>query len=316
MTKPTLNQARNRNILILISIGVVSLIIRLLMEYNFDRSALLYVGIPFLIAIFLLLIERPEHPHNWKRRYVNIIIFSLVIMLGSSIILFEGFVCVVMFMPIYFFIIFLMFLLEALKRYRNNKNQGTSYVHLLPAIILLSAFEGVVPKFSFEREYEIVSEKIVSANINDIKNQLKQPIELDKSRHWMLMLFPMPYDIDAETLVAGDVHTINFRYHRWFVTNTHEGSMKLEISEVEENYIRTQFIKDTSYISNYLKLYGTEINLDPIENDKTKVTLKIKYHRFLDPVWYFGPLQEFAVAKAAKFILDEVITPKDLGKKS
>ena len=313
MTKPIFKEIRNRNILLLVIIGVVSVLIRLLMEYGFDRSALLYVGIPFLIAIILLFIERPEPPHNWKRRYVNIIILSLVIMLGSSIILFEGFVCVVMFMPIYFFIIFLMFLLEAFKRYRNSKNQGTNYAHVLPVVILLSAFEGVVPEFSFEREYEVVSEKIVSANIDDIKKQLQQPIELNKPRHWLLTLFPMPYDIDAETLVAGDVHTINFRYHRWFITNTHEGSMKLEISEVEDNYIRTRFVEDTSYISNYLKLYGTEINLEPTGNNKTKVILRIKYHRFLDPVWYFGPLQEYAVGKSAQFLLDEVITPKHLG---
>ena len=218
-----------------------------------------------------------------------------------------------MFMPIYFFIILLMFLLEAFKMYRNSKNQGTNYAHVLPVLILLSAFEGVIPEFSFEREYEVVSEKIISANIDDIKHQLKQPIELDKTRHWLLTLFPMPYDIDAETLVAGDVHTINFRYHRWFVTNTHEGSMKLEISEVEDNYIRTRFIEDTSYISNYLKLYGTEINLEAIGNNKTKVTLRIQYHRFLDPVWYFGPLQEYAVGLSAQFLLDEVITPKHSG---
>ena len=313
MSKPVFVEVRNNNILLLVFIGVISVLIRLLMEYNFDRSALLYVGIPFLIAITLLFIERPEPAHNWKKRYVNIIILSLVIMLGSSIILFEGFVCVVMFMPIYFFIIFLMFLLEAFKRYRNNKNQGTNYAHALPLVILLSAFEGVIPEFSFEREYEVVSEKIVSANIDDIKKQLQQPIELDKSRHWLLTLFPMPYNIDAETLVAGDVHTIHFRYHRWFVTNTHEGSMKLEISEVEDNYIRTRFVEDTSYISNYLKLYGTEINLEPIDNNQTKVTLRIKYHRFLDPVWYFGPLQEYVIGKSGQFLLDEVITPKHSG---
>jgi hypothetical protein len=180
-------------------------------------------------------------------------------------------------------------------------------------VILLSAFEGVIPELSFEREYEVVSEKIIYANIDDIKHQLMQPIELNKSRHWLLTLFPMPYDINAETLVAGDVHTINFRYHRWFVTNTHEGSMKLEISEVRDNYIRTRFVEDTSYISNYLKLHGTEINLEPIDNKTTKVTLSIKYHRFLDPVWYFGPLQEYAIGKSAKFLLDEVITPKYSG---
>ena len=106
MTEPMFKEVRNKNILLLVIIAVVSILIRLLMEYNFDRSALLYVGIPFLIAITLLFIERPKSPDNWKRRYVNIIILSLIIMLASSVILFEGFLCVVMFMPIYFFIVF------------------------------------------------------------------------------------------------------------------------------------------------------------------------------------------------------------------
>ena len=64
MTEPIFKEIRNRNILLLVIIGVVSVLIRLLMEYGFDRSALLYVGIPFLIAIILLFIERPEPPHN------------------------------------------------------------------------------------------------------------------------------------------------------------------------------------------------------------------------------------------------------------
>ena len=310
MNQPAFKESRNRNILVLILIGVVSLLIRLMMEYEFDRSALLYVGIPFLIAVALLFIERPKTHQNWKRRYLNNIVLSLVVMLGSSIVLFEGFVCVVMFMPIYFFVIFLLFIIEGISRRREQKNKGTGYVHVLPAIILLSSFEGVLPELSFNREYEIARTKIISASVSDIKHQLIQPIDLNKPRHWMLSIFPMPYNIDAETLVAGDVHVIDFRYHRWFVTNTHEGSMKLEISEVEENLVRTRFVEDTSYISNYLKLYGTEIILDPISNNQTQVTLIIKYHRFLDPFWYFGPLQEYAVGKSAQFLLDEVITPE------
>lgn len=306
-------QIRNRNLMIIAIIGIVSVLIRLLMKYDFDRSALLYVGIPFLIAVALLFIERPSSSANWKRRYLIIVVLSLVIMLGSSVILFEGFVCVVMFMPIYFFIVLLMFLFEWLKRYRHKKHQGKNYAHLLPVLILLSAFEGVIPQYSFEREYQVVSEKVISASVDQIKEKLTQPITLNKERHWLLSLFPMPYDIDAETLNAGDVHTVHFRYHRWLVTNTHEGNMKLEISQVEDNFIRTRFVEDTSYIANYLKLHGTEIHLQPINDKQTRVTLTIKYHRFLDPVWYFGPLQEFAVGKSAEFLLEEVITPKQVG---
>jgi hypothetical protein len=302
--------SKHRNLLILSIIGIASLLIRLLIEYEFDRSALLYVGIPFFVAVALLFVERPQNPSNWKRRYINIIIMSLIVMLGSSIVLFEGFVCVVMFMPIYFAIILLMFLFEALDRALKNKQQGKHYVHLLPILIVLSAFEGVVPELSFERDNVVVQQKVIAASIEEIKQQLLQPMQLDKSRHWLLSLFPMPYNIEAETLKSGDIHHINFRYHRWIVTNTHEGAMHLEISEVKESYIRTRFVQDSSYIANYMQLYGTEIYFAPLENGYTKVTLKIHYQRILDPVWYFEPVQQYAVGKVAQFLLDEVFTPK------
>lgn len=311
MLHPILKKKRNRNIFNLGLIGFISLLIRLLMHYEFDRSALLYVGIPFLIAMILLFIERPENTTNWKRRYVNIVVSSLIVMLGSSVVLFEGFVCVVMIMPIYFFIVLLSFIFEAINRRGNKGDHSRHYVHILPAVIFLSAFEGVVPELSFEREYSVVREKVITSSIDDIKHKLMQPIALNKSRHWLLTIFPMPYHIEAGSLNAGDIHTIDFRYHRWFVTNIHEGSMELEISEVKDKYIRTSIIKDTSYISNYLKLHGTEIYLESLENGKTKVSIKILYRRFLDPAWYFGPIQEYTVGKTAQFLLDEVITPKN-----
>ncbi|MBO9489778.1 hypothetical protein J7384_05315 [Endozoicomonas sp. G2_1] len=310
MIKSMFSRIKNKNVQTLLAIGVASILIRLLIQYDFDRSALLYVGIPFLIAIFLLTIDRPKHSDNWKRSYLNLVILSLAIMLGSSIVLFEGFICVVMFMPIYFGVILLVFLFEALGEYLKRRRNGKNYVHVLPLFIAFGAFEGVLPEFSFERDYQVTSEKIILGSVDDIKNQLIQPINLNNSRHWMLELFPMPYEVQAESLSPGDIHTISFRYHRWFVTNTHEGSMKLEISEVKDNYIRTTFVDDTSYISNYLELQGTEIYLTPIGDKQTKVTLTINYHRFLDPVWYFGPLQEYTVKRTAQFLLDDMITPK------
>ncbi|WP_394173725.1 hypothetical protein [Thalassotalea litorea] len=298
----------NHKLIIMLIIGLCSLIIRLLMEYDFDDSALLYVGIPFAIAIALTFLKRPE-TENWKYTYLRLTITSLIVMLGSSVILFEGFVCVVMFMPIYFSVILLVFIIDAIRRYRIRKNQSTQYMQILPALILISAFEGVAPQLSFEREYSVEQSKVVSASIGEIHQQLQQPIDLNKPRHWLLSLFPMPYKIDAQSLQQGDIHTIYYRYHRWFVTNTHEGVMLLQLAEVSDNYIRTRIIENDSYIANYLNLHGTEIFLEPITASKTKVTLRIHYQRTLDPAWYFGPLQEFAIARSSELLIDEIITP-------
>ena len=303
---------QRRNVYILIIIGVSSLLIRLLMSYEFDRSALLYVGIPFLIAIALTsIMEQLDPKASISRFYAHIGLWSLVVLLATSIILFEGFICVVMFMPIYFGIIFISYLVHLSSAKLSKHDKSKHYAHVLPVIVFMSAFEGVVPSMSFEREYSVTRELVVAQSIEEIKYQLTQPMELNVERNWLLSLFPMPRGVDNGSLKAGAIHRVNFVYHRWFVTNTHDGDMVLELSEVESNHIRTRFIEDTSYISNYLKLRGTEVDFVSIPEGGTKIVLTIHYHRFLDPAWYFGPLQEYAIGETASLLLEELFSTKN-----
>lgn len=114
------NSNRLRNVVILITIGIASLTIRALISYDFDQSALLYVGIPFLVAVTLLwVVKKPSQP-SLTKYYLYLIGWSLIVMLGTSIILFEGFVCVVMFMPIYFGILLLMYLFQLFVQYLHK----------------------------------------------------------------------------------------------------------------------------------------------------------------------------------------------------
>ena len=298
---------RKKKIFLLLMIALASLAIRVLYGYDFHESALLYIGIPFAIALLLIQL-RPEPNTNWKKRYLLRIIDAFIIMLGSSVILFEGFVCVVMFMPIYLIVILIMFLYEALTQRAKNKKHGLMSVHILPVLIMLSSLEGVNPEVSFDRDESVSVTRVLPISVKEIKHNLIQPMNLQTKRPWFLHLFPMPYAIKAGTLKAGDVHEIHFRYYRWFITNVHEGKMSLEISQVENNRIKTTFINDSSYFSNYLRLRGTEIQLLAITPKKTRVTLRIDYERTLDPYWYFSPVTRYGVKKAADFLITEVFS--------
>jgi hypothetical protein len=79
--------------------------------------------------------------------------------------------------------------------------------------------------------------------------------------------------------------------------------MLLKISEVNENHIKTEFLKDRSYIAKYIQLLGTEIQFNPINPDQTQVTLTIHYQRLLDPAWYFDPLQKMAIKQTAQLLI-------------
>ncbi len=293
--------------IIFLLIAASSILIRLLKHYNFDKSALLYVGIPFLIALSLLWVDRSNAKGNWKKRYFNLVVLSLIVMLGSSVILFEGFVCVVMFMPIYFLVILLAFVFRYLaERYRNRKN-GQLFSHILPFILVLSAFEGSHPQLSLDRFNQVVVTKIINANVSEIRKNLTKPIDLQKERPWLLELFPMPHRVEAGTFNVGDIHEVHFVYHRWFVTNTHRGSMRLQISESDNHSVNSRFISDSSYISSYLELKELALKLEPINATQTKVSLLISFQRSLDPAWYFDPIQQYAVRQCAEFIIAEVM---------
>ncbi|MDX1562846.1 MAG: hypothetical protein R3305_07950 [Gammaproteobacteria bacterium] len=299
-------RTRNTWLAIIIAIGVASLAIRLLARYNFDHSALLYVGIPFLIALAIAAFRPLSKQTKWWHSYRDHANVALIIFLGSSIVLFEGFICVVMFMPIYFFFFTLGFAFSWFKHSRTG-SRGKTYATILPVLVLASSFEGTSDWLSFERASSVTVTKTADLSPAEIMQNIAEPFDLQTERGWLISIFPMPYRIDAGSLGAGEVHRVYTRYHRWFATNTHEGEAHLEIVAVEPNRIETRFIHDSTYFSTYLTALGTEISLTEIAPGKTEISLRFDYVRKLDPAWYFHPLEQLGVGQMASLLIDEVM---------
>lgn len=294
---------KSRSVVILVTIAVASVLIHLILRSSINGSALLYVGIPFLISMILLVFTDKNEKPTWKQKFKNHLRDAFIIMMASSVILFEGFVCVLMFIPIYLSIILIVFIVVAI----NKKYKSRIGVHALPIVIVVLSLEGTHPDLSFNRYNEVSSTSTVNRSIAGIKANLIRPVNLEDERVWFLDIFPMPYEVDNHSLIEGATHTILYRYHRWFVANTHEGETILKIVEVDDAFIRTEFIKDTSYISHYMKLHGTEIQMKALSEQSTQVTLTIKYDRLLDPAWYFGPLQKYAIEKTASYLISKMM---------
>ena len=292
---------------ILLSVAFTTIDYKLLMAFGFHNTALPYVGIPFIVALILVIFRKPYIGAGWRRIHRNLLVDGLIIMFASSLLLGEGFICVLFSLPIYLLILAITYAATAAYKRAQERKSHRIGVHIIPLLIFLSAFEGVVPETSFDRYEQVTVTRIVPVPVSEIRANLIKPIQLQKDRPWFLGLFPMPYKIEAESLNPGDVHEIHLRYYRWFIANVHEGSMRLEISEVEANRVKTTFLSDTSYFSNYLELKGTEIRLNEIDAHRTEVSLNIDYNRKLDPYWYFGPIQRYGVGLTAGFLIDEVI---------
>lgn len=290
----------------LLLIAVASIGIRVLIHYDFDATGLLYIGTPFLISLAIAAFRPPRRNDTWWRGYFDHTLTALVVFLGSSILLFEGFICVLFFMPIYFFFVTIGFLFSWYVNSRETRRSKT-LVSIVPLLVLMTALEGTTEDLSFERRSHIVVTKQTHQTPAEILQNIAEPFNLQKDRHWMLAIFPMPHRIEAGSLQVGDVHTVHTRYHRWFMTNTHVGEMQLQIVDVQADRVKTRFIHDSSFFSSYIDALGTEILLTELDDGTTEIALRIDYKRKLDPAWYFGPLQEFGVARMAEFLIDEVM---------
>ena len=289
---------------VLIVVGFSSLIIQILIRQGLGHSALLYLAVPYCVAVLITLFRPYKTQDEWWQQYVSHSVTALVVFLGSSAVLMEGFICILFFMPIYFFGVTLAFIASWV---RVNRSKSKTYASVVPLLIAFLSIEGTSDVTTFERQNRVISTATTTVPHEVLLQNLASPFALPDSNDWMLGLFPMPHAIEAGSLEAGDVHRVHTRYHRWFVTNTHEGVIELRIDSVTPERIKTSFLQDTSYFSSYVKLNGTEIRFAPKPNGLTHISLTVDYERRLDPAWYFHPVQQYAMQAMASHLIEEVI---------
>ncbi len=291
---------------VLLVAGIASLTIRLLIAYDVDHSALLYMAVPYTVAVLITLL-RPYREHDkWWQRYISHSVTALVVFLASSVVLFEGFICILFFMPIYFFGVTLAFIANWFVVARESRRSRT-YATAIPLLVAVLSIEGTSDFATFDRHNTATATAMTTLSSERLLQHLAMPFDLPGSDNWMLGMFPMPHSIEAGTLDVGDVHRVHTRYHRWFVTNTHEGVIELRIDSVSVERVTASVIRDTSYFSSYVRLIGLEVEFTPNADGLTQISLNVDYERRLDPAWYFQPIQQYALRVMAAHLIEEVI---------
>ncbi len=301
---------RPKWLVVLLLICAASLMIRTLLDSRFGHGTLLYIAIPYSLSVALFFLTRESDKESAALRYWNHIRLSTIIFLASSALLFEGFLCVLMFMPIYYIFVTLAFIGALMIEKRSKKADSVSDIfrsHAITGVVLVLLSEGLMPFTTVPRDTRVVFSANTGQTIAQLKSNMVKPIQFSEKRHWFLKLFPLPDKVQAGSLASGDVHRLHYTYKKWFFTNFHKGEMQLLISEVSKQRITTKLIKDDSYLSHYMKIDGTQINFTPLKSGGTRVDLAVLYQRRLDPAWYFGPMQALATKQSAKYFLENII---------
>ena len=300
--------AIRKEIKILLLIGACTFTLRLLLDSQFAKSALLYLAVPFLIAVTMHFTIGYPKSKSLFSRYLVSMRDSTIIMLATSAILFEGFLCVLMFLPIYWIATTTGFILGWIVEKRDQRKGARLSAYALPVIVLFASLEGTQEITTFQRASEVTYTAVVNASIDELKSNLVKPITFAESRPWFLSIFPFPTRVTAGTLKPGDIHDLEFVYRRWFFTNVHKGHMRLRIASVGARDITTEILADdSSYLSTYVRLKGTRLSFARINDNRTRISITIYYDRLLDPAWYFAPLQRLVIQQGAKYVVESVI---------
>ncbi len=62
-------------------------------------------------------------------------------------------------------------------------------------------------------------------------------------------------------------------------------------------------------MTHFLDWRESLVEWQSIDAHTTKVTWTLRYRRGLDPAWYFGPIERYAVGLAAGYLIESVATP-------
>lgn len=307
MKRPKLHPRKIWWLTLLILSLVGGLMIRGLNYGGHGTTALVYIGLPWLVALILALTARfdsePEESGENTEGF-KVVRGSLIVMLGSSVLLGEGFICVLMFLPIYLFVVLLSVGTKWVKERHPSKNSKLHPIHLSPLLIGFSALEGTHPDLSFERQSSVTVQQVTSVDKEQLWANLHEPMVLNHtSSGGLSKLFPQPVQIDIDTYELGAVHKVHYRYARWLWTNVHEGTLELRIIESTNNAISAEVVNNSSYLANYLDIERLRLTITDQPTGSSLVALSIDYQRTLDPAWYFAPLMRLALEGSASHII-------------
>lgn len=296
---------------LILAVGVAGLFFHFLILAELKQTALLYIGLPTIIAALISFTYKPK-----SARGVTMTAITIGVLL-SGILFSEGIVCMIMALPLFYIIgaigVYLFTLIRSLTsrepEVKKNEAASTLHIHVLIALpLVLMSFEGTHKLLSFERAQEVRVERQIPATSAEIENALRQPADFEQQLPLFLQLgFPKP---------AAEIHEADnaaeqgaSRIIPFAMNERNAGTLHLHVSERSASHIIFSVEKNTTPVANWLALHETEVRWVEMETGSTTVTWIFRYERLLDPAWYFGPLEKYGVTKAAEYLIETVATP-------
>ena len=277
---------------LVIPTAIVSICYRLLVSTHNEQTALMFIGLPALLAVLLAYLPASKTATGMIFRGITLFLLLL------GILFIEGFICILMAAPLFYAIGFIIGIFVDRSRVQRDMNRFRLVV--FPVLMLMS-LEGVTGWLSFPRDEVVIVEQWTPLDPKAAWARLSEgpSFDLESLPLFLRLGFPMPREIDGGGLEVGDRWQIHFSGGEG-----QPGDLIAEVIESGDGHARVQRVADTSHISHWLDWQEAEWHLSP-EAGGTRVTLTMRYERLLDPAWYFKPIERYGVRQAGHYILQE-----------
>jgi hypothetical protein len=275
-------------------IAVASLVYKLLVNHRLEQTSALFIGLPAFLSILILVATRPKSATGMACKA------TAVALLVSGIFLGEGFICILMAAPLFFGIAILAgAAVDA--AHRRGRSRTTMSCLLLVALLPMS-FEGVTPGLSFPREETVSVEGLVPRSASEFEGNLAAtPLFAGKLPFYLRLGFPRPVASHGSGRRPGDTLVVRFGGGEG-----KPGDLTLEVAEASHDHVVFQMNSDTSHVAHWLRWESARVDWREESPGKTRVRWTLHYRRSLDPAWYFGPWERYAVGLAGGYLIDTV----------
>ena len=288
---------------IIAAVAVASVAFRLIKGGQLQQTAALFVGIPALLAIVVVLAVSPRSAVGVACKAVT------VGLLVSVVILDEGFLCVAMSAPIFYLVaIGIAKSAESLRR-RRDPGAGTFSPWMLLMLMVPMSLDGTAFT-TFARDESVSESRIVHASAQDIQRALLQTPRFDRPLPFYLRAgFPRPSNVQIDRVRGFWSIQMRGGETRLNGTEPKTGDLILKLEEEHEGLVRWRAMSDSSHMTHFLTWREIVVTWKPLSDQTSRVTWTLRYRRGLDPAWYFGPMERYAVRLASGYLIDSIATP-------
>jgi hypothetical protein len=287
---------RRMNLIALIlAFAIVSLLLRLVYYTHHETAALMFVGIPTVLAVLLALTPSAKSPVGIAAKGVTIVLLISAILFG------EGVICILMAAPIAYIIAIVVAVVVS-----SGRPKGPAVMGLLLVPFLCMSLEGLSNSLSFPREESVQVERQVTARPDEVEAVLAAPMNFHTGLPtYLRMGFPRPVYARGSGLEPGAERRIHFAGGEG-----HPGDLVMQVEAHDANRVVFRAVEDHSKIAHWLSWRTAEVRWRAVDANHTEITWTLNYQRGLDPAWYFVPWERYGTRLAAGYLIDNLATPE------